>query len=824
VSAILDAYQKAVETILDHDSCPGASTEELELFKSHFRASAYTCRLRSCPRTTVGFDSARLRHEHEIGHAGGFWCPFPGCHYPPFLTSHSLGLHREKCHASSPTRYLIRRVGQLPSRQPRKGLVPDTFAVDTETKLPMGGNGNSAKLNRPSKRSNLFTLLNDPGSDQPSAPVSSSPRALRTTDPFLRRCTCGSGEVDGYDVPCLCLRQETTVSEASVQVGTPPLSEVSKSTIFSSSIVHVGDAVRSYRTIYEHTGQDPGNPRVIAHTLELSPPRNEDFPSVSELSNIIGEYGIEISNFVGKILDRIHTQDVRLLVYMSEMVSMYDQKQKRLAPLPKLMGRTLNMQRLQARKRLASRERIPGSTIVNLSSELESVFLRELSRQVFSYEFDKQAATFSDANEPPGNRSNQVHKLHPPVNVNGISPLPNVRLPPPGFGPTSTLPRYSSPSSQLQHLGSPEAYSGPPVYLPTPTAPSESFNASRTKTQLPSIAGTRSPPIIGPNHHTIPSLDHVDKTDHDDFQTALSKVTFESADILASAPSEQQYSKNLSISNPRSQDRLEYLDFCDDLYALSSALGYQLLPPRSYPTLREVWQAIPRIGIAYIQLASHFMPRLTGNEHYLLGCIAAIGYWGHDKSTVYPVISLPDEAMASIRIDRYLQGQNAGSMIDSSLGSVGETMTYTSIGSIIDDPGALADALGLPIPPPPNFPSARELYGAVSVQEDGTAISSLVSRFSHRMGGDDYVKSGLSAISQETVNGERVHRKDSYLLTDYSMALCFAHMKGSQPLHNASKRMLEQASEGVVDEKRTKRARRKGKQPINATTRIKTAK
>jgi hypothetical protein len=108
-----------VETLLDQDSCPGASTEELELFKIHFRTSAYTCRLRSCPRATVGFSTGPLRREHEIGHAGGFRCSFPNCHYPPFRTTQALDLHSQNNHTLEPTRKSIRRVRRLPSEQPR---------------------------------------------------------------------------------------------------------------------------------------------------------------------------------------------------------------------------------------------------------------------------------------------------------------------------------------------------------------------------------------------------------------------------------------------------------------------------------------------------------------------------------------------------------------------------------------------------------------------------------------------------------------------------------------------------------------------------------
>ncbi|KAF1954513.1 hypothetical protein CC80DRAFT_517458 [Byssothecium circinans] len=110
ISSMLDAYQKSVETLLDHDSCPGASIEELRFFKSQFRTSAYTCRLRSCPRATIGFDSDELRHEHETGHAGGFRCSEVSCQYPPFRTSQALKSHFDSRHATIPVRKSIRKL------------------------------------------------------------------------------------------------------------------------------------------------------------------------------------------------------------------------------------------------------------------------------------------------------------------------------------------------------------------------------------------------------------------------------------------------------------------------------------------------------------------------------------------------------------------------------------------------------------------------------------------------------------------------------------------------------------------------------------------
>lgn len=115
ISAALDLYQKTVETLLGQDSCPGASAEELELFKSQFRTSAYTCRLRSCPRATIGFKTQQLRHDHEVSHAGGFRCSFPACQYPPYSNQRSLSAHVASVHEPliKVPRRAIRRVGNL---------------------------------------------------------------------------------------------------------------------------------------------------------------------------------------------------------------------------------------------------------------------------------------------------------------------------------------------------------------------------------------------------------------------------------------------------------------------------------------------------------------------------------------------------------------------------------------------------------------------------------------------------------------------------------------------------------------------------------------
>jgi hypothetical protein len=118
ISAMLASYQQTVRLLLDQDDCAGASVEELELFKSQFRTSAYTCRLGSCPRATLGFTSEQLRLEHEMAHMR-FRCTFPGCQYPFFISTQALKKHVNKYHNCTPTRKSIRKIGHIPTDQSR---------------------------------------------------------------------------------------------------------------------------------------------------------------------------------------------------------------------------------------------------------------------------------------------------------------------------------------------------------------------------------------------------------------------------------------------------------------------------------------------------------------------------------------------------------------------------------------------------------------------------------------------------------------------------------------------------------------------------------
>lgn len=110
ISVMLAAYQETVRSILDQSDHPGISAEELELFKSQFRSSAFTCRLKSCPRATLGFETENYRLEHEITHVRKFRCTFPDCHFPPFVSAQALKNHTNKYHDPNPAPISIRDI------------------------------------------------------------------------------------------------------------------------------------------------------------------------------------------------------------------------------------------------------------------------------------------------------------------------------------------------------------------------------------------------------------------------------------------------------------------------------------------------------------------------------------------------------------------------------------------------------------------------------------------------------------------------------------------------------------------------------------------
>jgi len=132
---MLSSYQEIVRFLLCQNDYPGVTAEELDFFKSQFRTSAFTCRLSSCPRTTVGFESEELLREHEVAHTRRIACTFLNCKYPTFASVQSLKNHIKKYHNSDPAPKSIRKVGHFlmksEATQPKKE--PDHDARTTNS-------------------------------------------------------------------------------------------------------------------------------------------------------------------------------------------------------------------------------------------------------------------------------------------------------------------------------------------------------------------------------------------------------------------------------------------------------------------------------------------------------------------------------------------------------------------------------------------------------------------------------------------------------------------------------------------------------------------
>ncbi|KAF4987182.1 hypothetical protein FDECE_15563 [Fusarium decemcellulare] len=122
ISTMLNSYQEVVRSLLSQTQYPGISTEELELFKVHFGTAAFTCRLNSCPRATLGFETKELRSGHEMSHLRRFRCNFSGCQYPPFVSARALRNHTSKYHTPTAPQKAIRRAAPKRHGDSRQNL------------------------------------------------------------------------------------------------------------------------------------------------------------------------------------------------------------------------------------------------------------------------------------------------------------------------------------------------------------------------------------------------------------------------------------------------------------------------------------------------------------------------------------------------------------------------------------------------------------------------------------------------------------------------------------------------------------------------------
>lgn len=226
---MLTVYQDTVRSLLDHHDYPGVTAEELELFKSQFRTSAFTCRLKSCPRATLGFESEKHCLQHEMTHIRRLRCTAADCKFPPFASPQALKIHTAKYHSHSLPPKSIR--GIQVSSNTTGSLVYQRDSPDTRQNKNLPQNaGQKAQEGRAKRK---FPVGNDenPSNHKLSSADSSTtskPSSSSTTE-FLPVNYCSfencSTLTDGsYNSLCLeHLRQSLTYNKK----GSDPQSTVS---------------------------------------------------------------------------------------------------------------------------------------------------------------------------------------------------------------------------------------------------------------------------------------------------------------------------------------------------------------------------------------------------------------------------------------------------------------------------------------------------------------------------------------------------------------------------------------------------------------------
>ncbi|KAK4164614.1 hypothetical protein QBC43DRAFT_352703 [Cladorrhinum sp. PSN259] len=115
LGSLLLLYQTVVKRLLGMRTVPGIGLEDFERFKIEFRTTAFGCRLLSCPRASLGFDSEAQLAEHEASHLR-IVCDVPGCQYPTFSSIRALKTHKRQRHPEE-TRTVQRRGIRRPRPQ-----------------------------------------------------------------------------------------------------------------------------------------------------------------------------------------------------------------------------------------------------------------------------------------------------------------------------------------------------------------------------------------------------------------------------------------------------------------------------------------------------------------------------------------------------------------------------------------------------------------------------------------------------------------------------------------------------------------------------------
>ncbi|KAK8041747.1 hypothetical protein PG993_006270 [Apiospora rasikravindrae] len=136
VSLVLQKYQTIIRHLLNLNDYPSVTASELDSFNRQFRSSAFTCRIKGCPRAIDGFERHSQCYEHDILHVRRLVCTYSGCLYPPFVSFRALKRHISKEHKTTPPRRSVRNAGNLPLTDSDHDMSNSRHDTDDNWKLP----------------------------------------------------------------------------------------------------------------------------------------------------------------------------------------------------------------------------------------------------------------------------------------------------------------------------------------------------------------------------------------------------------------------------------------------------------------------------------------------------------------------------------------------------------------------------------------------------------------------------------------------------------------------------------------------------------------
>jgi hypothetical protein len=167
---VLSRYQAIVRDLLSRQNVTGTSLDKLASFRETHRDFAYTCRLGGCRRKAVGFETEKLRDQHEEAHRPVLRCEADGCQYPAFPSVNALRRHVKDLHTETRKYRSIRQT----NAEKMPGDVRQPFS------LVMAGPKSPPPAMIPRQAASHPAMMEDDGSSyQPTSWDESQQRSLR---------------------------------------------------------------------------------------------------------------------------------------------------------------------------------------------------------------------------------------------------------------------------------------------------------------------------------------------------------------------------------------------------------------------------------------------------------------------------------------------------------------------------------------------------------------------------------------------------------------------------------------------------------------------